>query len=156
MLMFIVFGLCISALYIYQNKEHVGMNIAKAGIKLEDIYLNYKGMSISYLVPDHENNILINKYNRYYLDRYVSNIVHNKYKTNKDYFVIIKYNIKRKTFCYVKNSFTFNDILITEDDFKFISPIILANSFPSLLKSTEVFKGKQIIWHTGRKTFALT
>ena len=116
MLMLIGFGLCISAYYIYQNKEHVLMNIAKAGVRLEDIYLNYLGMSVSYLVPDHLNSSLIDQCNKYYLDRYVSNLSHlDKYnKTNNEYFVILKYNIKRRVLCYVKNSFTFSDINITD------------------------------------------
>jgi hypothetical protein len=129
MLMLIGFGLCISAYYIYQNKENVLMNIAKAGVKLEDIYLNYVGMSVSFLVPDHSNSSLIDQCNRYYLDRYVSNLSHsdNYNKTNNEYFVILKYNIKRKVLCYVKNSFTFSDIIITEEDVNFSSPIILCS-----------------------------
>lgn len=71
MLMFIGIGLCITAYYIYHNKESVLINIATAGVKLEDIYLNFKGMSVSYLVPDHENHTLIDQFNKYYLDRYV-------------------------------------------------------------------------------------
>lgn len=129
MLMFIGIGLCISAYYIYHNKESVLMNLAKAGVKLEDIYLTFKGMRVSYLVPDHENHTLIDQFNKYYLDRYVSKLSHdNKYnKSNNDYFVILKYNIKRNTICFVKNSFTFNDIIISEEDVSFSSPIILCS-----------------------------
>ena len=129
MLMFIGIGLCISAYYIYHNKESVLINLATAGVKLEDIYLNFKGMSVSYLVPDHENHTLIDQFNKYYLDRYVSKLSHdNKYnKSNNDYFVILKYNIKRNTICFVKNSFTFNDMIISQQDVYFSSPIILCS-----------------------------
>jgi hypothetical protein len=129
MLMFIGFGICISAYYIYHNKDNVFMNLAKAGVKLEDVYLNYKGMSISYLVPDHTNYNLLDQYNKYYLDRYVSNLSHNDNynKTNNEYFVILKYNIKRKTLCYVKNSFTFSEMNILEEDMNYSSPIILCS-----------------------------
>merc|ERR1711871_886182 len=90
---------------------------------------NYVGMSVSYLVPDHLNSTLIDQCNKYYLDRYISNLSHlDKYnKTNNEYFVILKYNIKRKTLCYVKNSFTFSDMNIGEEDFNFSSPIILCS-----------------------------
>ena len=104
MLMLIGFGLFISAYCLYQNKNNVMMNIAKAGIKLEDIYLNFKGISLSYLVPDHNNLTLINQYNKYYLDRYVSNLSHNdNYNVNNNnYFVILKYDIKRKLYVMLK------------------------------------------------------
>ena len=129
MLMFLGFGICLSAYYIYQNKESVFMNIAKASVRIEDIYLNYLGMSVSYLVPDHSNTTLLDQYNKYYLDRYVSNLSHqDKYnKMNNEYFVILKYDIKRKILCYVKNSFTFNEIELSEEDINFSSPIILCN-----------------------------
>ena len=130
MLMLIGFGLFISAYYIYNNKNNVMMNIAKAGIKIEDIYLNYKGLSISYLVPNHDICSLTDQYNKYYLDRYISNLSHNTNydKTNNDYFVILKYCVKRKTYCYVKNSFTFADFNLTEEDLNFSSSIILCNA----------------------------
>ena len=129
MLMFIGFGICLSAYYIYQNKESVFMNIAKASLRIEDIYLNYVGLSVSYLVPDHSNSSLLDQYNKYYLDRYVSNLSHqDKYnKANNEYFVILKYNIKRKILCYVKNSFTFSEIELCDKDINFSSPIILCN-----------------------------
>ena len=127
--MLIGLGLCISAYYIYQNKESVVINIVKAGVKIEDIYLNLKGISISYLVPDHENHTLINQYNKYYLDRYVSNLSHtNNYHKNKnDYFVILKYNIKRKDLCFVKKSFTFSEKILNNSDMNFTSPVILCS-----------------------------
>ena len=127
--MFISIGLCLSAYCIYKNKELVFLNLAKMGVKIEDIYFNYKGTNMSYLVPNYENKTLINKCNKFNLQKYLDDIYNNKSYNinNNNYFVVLNYSIKRKTLCYVKNSLIFSDKEITEDDINYLSPIILCS-----------------------------
>lgn len=100
MLMLILFGILLSGYFFYKNKYNIILNIAKLSMKLENILLEYKGVTNTFLVPDYDNNILIELPTQYYIENYIKENV--KYS---DYlFIIQKINYKNNIFCNIKNA----------------------------------------------------